>query len=354
MAGLFPLSRQIQFDASGNVAPGARLNLYDGGTSTPRVGYRDLALTSEHPAVILADAGGRLPLIYLADGYYRQRLTTSTGEAIFDDDGIPVLSTSAGGAGTSVDPESIYKTGNVKIDFGTGVIDGYVRVNGRTIGSAASGATERANSDTEPLYAKLWAFANITVAAGKGADAASDFAANKPLTRPNGQGGLRAGIPDMGGTADSAFAALLTGTTTQPNATGGADTVTLLQANLPAVTLTGGSGTISGTTGTESQSHSHAVTDPGHTHLASAGNVFAGSGSTGIGTGGSGPGGSASDLAGVNTSSTTTGITLGNASQTHTHSVTGTASSVSVSLGGSATAVNKLPSLLTVTFYLRL
>ena len=33
---------------------------------------------------------------------------------------------------------------------------GYVRVNGGTIGSAASGASERAHADTQPLYELLW------------------------------------------------------------------------------------------------------------------------------------------------------------------------------------------------------
>ena len=106
MAGLYPLSRMQQFDGNGRPLSGARLFLFDGGTSTPRIGYRDSSLTSPHPNPILADSAGRLPLIYLDDGFYRHRLTTRTGALVFDDDGLPVLSTTTGGSGTSVDPDS--------------------------------------------------------------------------------------------------------------------------------------------------------------------------------------------------------------------------------------------------------
>lgn len=57
----------------------------------------------------------------------------------------------------------------------------------RTIGSAASGATARANTDTSALYAQLWnALSNTDcpVSGGRGASAAADFAANKTLQLP--------------------------------------------------------------------------------------------------------------------------------------------------------------------------
>ena len=61
MAGLYPLSRYQQFDENGQLLVGARLFLFDGGTTTPRVGYRDSSLTTAHPNPIIADAAGRLP-----------------------------------------------------------------------------------------------------------------------------------------------------------------------------------------------------------------------------------------------------------------------------------------------------
>jgi microcystin-dependent protein len=76
---------------------------------------------------------------------------------------------------------------------------GWVRKNGGTIGSADSGASERANADTLALYTLLWD--NYTdqwcpVNGGRGASAAADFAANKALTLPDAQG--RVAVP-LGG-----------------------------------------------------------------------------------------------------------------------------------------------------------
>jgi hypothetical protein len=66
---------------------------------------------------------------------------------------------------------------------------GYLKVNGTTIGSAASGATQRANADTLPLYTLLWGYSDailpIQTSTGtlgtRGVSAASDFAANKRM-----------------------------------------------------------------------------------------------------------------------------------------------------------------------------
>lgn len=61
---------------------------------------------------------------------------------------------------------------------------GWLRVNGETIGSAASGATY-ASSVYEQLYIHLWdnfADAQCPVSSGRGASAAADWAANKTLT----------------------------------------------------------------------------------------------------------------------------------------------------------------------------
>jgi hypothetical protein len=262
MAGLYPLSRMQQFDGNGRPLSGARLFLFDGGTSTPRVGYRDSSLTSAHPNPILADSAGRLPLIYLDDGFYRHRLTTRTGTLIFDDDGLPVLSTTSGGSGTSVDPDALFKTRDIKIRFDDQPLSGYVRLNGRTIGSALSGATERANADTQSLYEELWSFANIGVTGGKGASAAADFAANKPLLLPNMAGRGIFGMDNMGAGPQGVLTdSVLGNNPTLPGATGGAQTVTLTQGNVPAYTLSGGSGSVSvsGTTNGESQSHTHSI-----------------------------------------------------------------------------------------------
>jgi len=261
MAGLYPLSRYQQFDENGQLLVGARLFLFDGGTTTPRVGYRDSSLTTEHPNPIVADAAGRLPLIYLDDGFYRQRLTTASGVVVFDDDGIPVVSTTAGGTGTSVDPNATLKTRDIKIRFDDQPIDGYVRLNGRTIGSVASGATERANADTQSLYEELWGFPNVAVSGGKGASGPADFTANKPLVLPDCAGRGIFGMDDMGAGARGILTAATITNPTLVGSYGGSQQVTIAQANLPAYTLTGGASgsfTVSGTSDPEGN-HTHGV-----------------------------------------------------------------------------------------------
>lgn len=80
-----------------------------------------------------------------------------------------------------------FSTGDIKPAFKTVADTGWVLLDDKTIGSAASAATGRANADTEALYTLLWN--NIIdqwcpVSTGRGASAAADFAANKVLTLP--------------------------------------------------------------------------------------------------------------------------------------------------------------------------
>lgn len=93
--------------------------------------------------------------------------------------------------------------------LGTTAPAGYVMVGGRTIGSAASGATERANADTETLFIGLWNNYSNTLlpiqdSSGtpttRGGSAAADFAANKRLPTLDLRGRVIAGLDNMGGT----------------------------------------------------------------------------------------------------------------------------------------------------------
>ena len=91
----------------------------------------------------------------------------------------------------------------------------WLLVDGKTIGSASSGATARANADTEALFTKLWAFPEASVpiytsaglASTRGASAAADFAAGKriALFTPDGGAFLRMWAP--GQTNDTGRAA---------------------------------------------------------------------------------------------------------------------------------------------------
>lgn len=76
---------------------------------------------------------------------------------------------------------------------------GWVRCNGRTLGSAASGATERANADCQPLFLHLWAVdGTLAVSGGRGATAAADWAANKTIALPDYRDRVAVGLGGMG------------------------------------------------------------------------------------------------------------------------------------------------------------
>lgn len=133
--------------------------------------------------------------------------------------------------------------------FGTTAPSGWVRANGRTIGNASSSATERANADTEDLFTLLWnSFSDsvCAVSSGRGASAAADYAANKTITLPDLRGRALFGLDDMGNTAAGRLGAVITSSTTN-GASGGSETVTLTEAQLPSHTH--GPGTLAGTTG---------------------------------------------------------------------------------------------------------
>lgn len=112
-----------------------------------------------------------------------------------------------------------------------------MRANGRTIGSAASGATERANADTQALYEFFWnTYSNslCPVTGGRGASASADFAANKPIATLDMRGTGAIGMDTMGNSAANIVAAA-----TSAAVFGGAEStsITILQANLPDVTF---------------------------------------------------------------------------------------------------------------------
>lgn len=92
-------------------------------------------------------------------------------------------------------PSTVFPVGMVQHVFDTVAPAGWVIRNGLTIGNAASGATNRANADTELLFTRIW---NTTANAGdfiiqdnggsptvRGVSAALDFAAGKRMPLPN-------------------------------------------------------------------------------------------------------------------------------------------------------------------------
>lgn len=243
MSGILPgLALVNNFDQNGELMRGALLRLYQAGTNTPAQAYKDSALTSgqEHPWPIPADSAARLPMFYLADGVYRARLSSYDGGFIAYD--VPVMQSVApsgsggGGGGGTVAPEVLFRTGYLLAMLGSGVLSGYVRLNGRTIGNATSGATERANADTQSLFEYCWNGFDDTicpVVGGRGASATADFNAGKQLTLIDGRGRTFFGADGMGATTAGR---LTSATFANPNtvgSVGGAEKHTLIRAELP-------------------------------------------------------------------------------------------------------------------------
>lgn len=203
-------------------------------------------------------------------------------------------------------PPASEVTGVYKDYIGTTAPAGYVLGAGKTIGSAASGATERANADTATLYALCWTELSNTVApvsGGRGVSAAADFAANKTLQVPDLRGRVRAGKDDMGGTAANRITNAVSGIVGTTNgASGGAEGVTLTTAQIP-----------SHLHGVNDPTHFHSVSDPGHSHSSSAqsspGSQILANGVNGAALPGSSTGASTT---GISINATSTGITIQN------------------------------------------
>lgn len=116
------------------------------------------------------------------------------------------------------------------IDFFGGegqVPSGWVICTG-TIGSAASGATTRANADTLNLYTQIWGATTNTecaVSGGRGVSAGADFVANKTIALPDCRGRVRAARDNMGGTPANRLQTRVTTSGQNLGATGGAQEV---------------------------------------------------------------------------------------------------------------------------------
>jgi hypothetical protein len=351
-SGTIPFSLSQQLDEFGNPLAGCFLYLIQAGTvSTPQNGYQDSALTIVTPNPLRCDAAGRIGQFFLADGSIKVRLTKSTGVDVLTADGILVIGPSGGGGGGgSTDPSTVLTTGDIKTRYGTAILSGFVRMNGRTIGSASSGATERANADAQPLFEYLWNNdANLAVSGGRGVSSINDWNANKTITLPDMRGRGLVSLADMG----NAAANLTTASCATPTVLGtacGTETKTLAQTNMPNYNLPS-TLSISNTLGisdTHAISDTLGLNDPGHTHSVPSGATAGGGNIT--------AGGLASFTNGQTTGSNTTGITrTGGVSLTGSVSLTGGLSLIgSVPSGGSQTPISVLSPSMLITTYIKL
>jgi hypothetical protein len=318
MAGtLFGIGLSQQHDINGVPMSGCLLFLYEANTSAPVVAYQSpgLVVGQELPWPIVADSSGRIPAFWLDDGAYRARLTDADGVVQFDEQNI--LAIGAGGDVTvpSTPDAALLTTGDVLWRPVNATKTGWVRLNGRTMGSAISGASERANADCQALFEYLWANFTDTfclVSTGRGASANADWLANKTISLLNMRNKAPFGLDDMGNSAAGGFSGVTfaAGNATTGGSSGGGATKTLSTAQLPA--------------------HSHTITDPGHIHnLANGGSVASGGTSPPV-FGGGGSGGQLTSIA-----SATTGITATNNA-------------------GSGTAVDAMNPFMLGTWYMRL
>lgn len=257
-------------------------------------------------------------------------------------------------------------TGSVALYVATTAPSGWVRANGRTIGNASSGGTERANADTETLFGILWDSHSNTVlaiqdsagtATTRGASAADDYAANKRLPLPDFRGRAPFGLDDMGNTAASRLGTIIASSTTN-GASGGTETHTLTSTEMPAHVHTGPSHThtFSGTTSTESATHTHSGTtssNGAHQHTYDRGAELSGSTASG---GGDRLYTNVSTLTGSSGAHTHT-ITTGTESANHTHTYSGTTSASGTGdtgSTGSGSAHSNMPPAWLITFIIKL
>jgi hypothetical protein len=290
MGMLWPKSGQLEFDNNGDRAGGALAYFNEAGTSTPKVVYQDADETTPHEDPVEADGNGRWPAVFVPFGAYKERRTTAAGAAIgaaIDHVPNPAPFTDE----FELDETAQLNTGDVWWSLRNGTRAGAVRLNGRTIGDAASGASERANADTADLFAFLWdnlANAQAAVSGGRGATAAADFAANKTIALPDARGAGLIGFDTMGNAAASLLGAapVVSGGPATAGSILGANTHTLGSGEIPshahsfAATTSAAGGHSHAYSGATSQDNAHShtgTTDPGgsHNHGPNGGGTFA-------------------------------------------------------------------------------
>jgi hypothetical protein len=182
------------------------------------------------------------------------RLTSAAGVVQLDST-LQVLGPSSGGGGGggggTSDPTAVAATGDIKYRASAEILLGWVILNGQSIGNATSGATQRANADTQNLFVYLWGQCNdahCPVSSGRGSTALGDYNNNKQIALPDLRARALVGRDCMG----TNCAGRMTASNVTSGGGDGVDTVlatgglanqtastSIGQANLPAVNFNG-------------------------------------------------------------------------------------------------------------------
>ena len=276
MAGtLFGIPMSQRVDANGDPEVGWLLYIYQANTSTPTTSYRDTALTLIQPWPLVADSWGMMPAFWLADGSYRARGTTADGMTVFFDEAniLAIGGSTTTGPVTGADPNAVFQVGDLIWLDVAGPRAGWVRDNGKYIGSATSGADERANDDCQPLFEFLWLnYSGVCpVLPSRGTNALADWTANKRLQLPDKRGFVPGGVDGMGNTATTRYngVPVVSGDQFTVGSVLGEALHTLSNAEMPQHNHTG-------TTGNQSADHTHSYTPPSTAGSGITGTIIAG------------------------------------------------------------------------------
>ncbi|MEN3931414.1 hypothetical protein WJT86_10135 [Microvirga sp. W0021] len=218
---LCPLSLQTIF-YDGRPVVGAKVYVYEAGTTTPKTVFRDNVMQAAHSRPILTNGHGMVPPIYVGKGDYKLRVVTPGEVIISEVDGLSGSFTSDGTEPNETyplqDPNATLRTGDILAAFRTGAKAGFVRCNGNTIGNSQSAASElpfgEPAGDTQPLgtafnlFVHLWELQEVGLylpvyANGsevtRGSTAISDWNNNRQLGLPDLRGRVPMGLDGMGG-----------------------------------------------------------------------------------------------------------------------------------------------------------
>jgi hypothetical protein len=245
VSALSPLSLNTIFDISGMPIRPARLFFLQAQTQSPLIVYQDALLSVAHQQPVVTTGNGRVPVIFVGESAYRVRIFDEAGMLIEDIDNIPgAIAPSdggGGGGGGTIDPGDprLIATGDMIAAYSVSLRAGFVRANGYTIGSASSGASERANADCQALFTWLWnqdTGLMLPIPGGRGTSAVGDWNANKQITLPDFRARSLFGVDGMGAPNTSRLngAVFDTGDATKIGAGGGRATHALTLAQLAA------------------------------------------------------------------------------------------------------------------------